>query len=136
MIGEYFDGLVQDGSNSIANALELLQSFTKSSIYWDAIYLFGYEHSLVSNWTVDLDIGSGFLPFHHWTLGPLFTKRTDVLPPYLGKSRSREIGWHNDRSDAAEVPTKFRSDWKSLNPNLAGSRFHEIMREEVGPLCE
>ena len=24
--------------------------------------------------------------------GPLFTKRQDVLPPNLGKSRSREIG--------------------------------------------
>ena len=30
---EYIDGLVQDRSNSIANALELLQSCTKSSIY-------------------------------------------------------------------------------------------------------
>ena len=28
----YFDGLVQDCSNSIANALELLQSCTKPSI--------------------------------------------------------------------------------------------------------
>ena len=27
------DGLVQDCSNSIANALELLQSYTKPSIY-------------------------------------------------------------------------------------------------------
>ena len=30
---KYIDGLVQDCSNSIANALELLQSCTKSSIY-------------------------------------------------------------------------------------------------------
>ena len=29
----YIDGLVQDCSNSIANALELLQSCTKLSIY-------------------------------------------------------------------------------------------------------
>ena len=29
----YVDGLVQDCSNSIANALELLQSCTKSSMY-------------------------------------------------------------------------------------------------------
>ena len=28
----HFDGLVQDCSKSIANALELLQSYTKSSI--------------------------------------------------------------------------------------------------------
>ena len=31
--GDYIDGLVQDCSNSIANALELLQSCTKPSIY-------------------------------------------------------------------------------------------------------
>ena len=29
---QYFDGLVQDCSNSIANALESLQSYTKGSI--------------------------------------------------------------------------------------------------------
>ena len=38
------------------------------------------------------------------------------------KSRIRKIG-----SAAAEVPAKFQSDWKSLNPNLA-SRLHEILR--------
>ena len=32
MLNEYLDGLVQDCSNSIANALELLQSCTKPSI--------------------------------------------------------------------------------------------------------
>ena len=31
----YIDGLVQDCSNSIANALELLQSCTKPSIWWN-----------------------------------------------------------------------------------------------------
>ena len=31
-------------------------------------------------------------------------------------------------SVAAEVPVKFQSDWKSLNPNLAASRLHEILR--------
>ena len=36
----YFDGLVQDCSNSIANALELLQSCTKPSI---------------SSWLVDVE---------------------------------------------------------------------------------
>ena len=30
----YFDGLVQDCSNSIANALDLLQSCIKPSIYF------------------------------------------------------------------------------------------------------
>ena len=33
MINFYIDGLVQDCINSIANALELLQSSTKPSIY-------------------------------------------------------------------------------------------------------
>ena len=31
-------------------------------------------------------------------------------------------------SAAAEVPVKFQSNWKSLNPNLAASRLHEILR--------
>ena len=60
------------------------------------------------------------------------------LTPNLVKSRSREIGFYNDRnvmqfdrqlgSAAAEVPVKFQSDWKSLNPNLAASRLREILR--------
>ena len=36
MIMKRIDGLVQDYSNSIANALELLQSCTKPSIWWIA----------------------------------------------------------------------------------------------------
>ena len=79
------------------------------------------------------------LTFHNLVLpGPLFTKRYDVLPPNLVKSRSREIGCCNGRialkfdkylgSVAADVPVKFQSNWKSLNPNLAASRLHEILR--------
>ena len=30
-------------------------------------------------------------------------------------------------SAAAEMPVKFQSDWKSLNPNLATSSLHEIL---------
>ena len=62
----------------------------------------------------------------------------DVLPQNLVKSRSREIVCINDRfalqfyrhlgSVAAEVPVKFQSNWKSLNPNLATSRLHEILQ--------
>ena len=58
--------------------------------------------------------------------------------PNLVKSRSREIGCCNGRialkfdrhlgSSAAEVPVIFQSDWKSLKPNLAASRLHEILR--------
>ena len=61
--------------------------------------------------------------------GPLFTKRTDVLPTNLVKPRSREIECYNHRialkidrhlgSAAAEVPVLLESDWKSLNPILA-----------------
>ena len=64
--------------------------------------------------------------------GPLFTKRTNVLPQDLAKSRSREIGCYHDRiflkfdrhlgSTAAEVPVKIQSDWGSLNPDLAALR--------------
>ena len=70
--------------------------------------------------------------------GPLFTKRTDVLPQVLAKSRKSEIKCYNYRialkfdrhlgSAAAEVPVKFQSDWKNLNPNLAASRLREILR--------
>ena len=77
---------------------------------------------------------------------PLFTKRTDVLRQDLMKSPSREIGCYNDRialkfdmhlgSAAAEVPVKLHSDWKSLIPNLAASRLHEVLREDVHPLSE
>ena len=70
--------------------------------------------------------------------GALFTKRQDVLPPNLVKSRSHKIGCYDDcialkydrclGSAAAEMPVKFESDWKSLNPNLVASRLHEILR--------
>ena len=68
----------------------------------------------------------------------LFTKRKDVLPPNLVKSRRREIRCQNDRialtfdrhlgNGAAEVLVKFQSDWKILNENLAASRLHKIVR--------
>ena len=35
----YIDDLVQDRSNSTANALELLQSFTKPSIYYSNLLI-------------------------------------------------------------------------------------------------
>ena len=88
-------------------------------------------------------ISGAILIFHNSPLfyaemhpGALFTMGQDVLPPNLVKSRSREIGCNNDRivlkfdrdlgSVAAMVLVKVQSDWKSLNPNLAGSRLHEI----------
>ena len=57
-----------------------------------------------------------------------------IHSPNLVKSRSREIGFYNDRimivslwnltgNSAADVPVKFQSDWKRLNPNI-----YEIVR--------
>ena len=77
--------------------------------------------------------------FYHTTSGPLFTDRRDVL---TAKSRedSKQRDWiYNDwsaltfdrllDSAAAEVPVKFQNNWKSLKPNLAAPRFHEILRD-------
>ena len=47
--------LVQDWSNSIANALELLQSFTKPSMYF-----YSFEWCNISDWNVP-NIAMGFL---------------------------------------------------------------------------
>ena len=66
----------------------------------------------------------------------LFTNWTDVLPQDLVKSPSWEIGsydyhialifgWHLS-SAVADVPVKFKTNWKSLKPNLATSSLHEI----------
>ena len=70
--------------------------------------------------------------------GPLFTEQWDVLLPNLMKSQSREIGCYNahialkfDRhldSAAFGVSVKFLGNWKSLNLNLAASRFYKILR--------
>ena len=59
-----------------------------------------------------------------------------------GKTSYRQISWSLEAArldvamvvslwvtcSAAEWPAKFQSDWKSLNPNLAASRLHEILR--------
>ena len=69
---------------------------------------------------------------------PLFTKRVDILPQDLVKTRSRAIGSYNHRiamkfdrrldSAAAETPVEFQGDRKSLSLNHAASRLHEILR--------
>ena len=73
----------------------------------------------------------------YWQQG-LYWLGTDLLPQDLVESRSREIGYYNNGtalklgrhldSAAVEVPVKSQSDWKSLNPNLAASRLHDILR--------
>ena len=60
-----------------------------------------------------------------------------------GKTSYRQISWSLEAASlcvimivsrwnltgiSAEVPVKFQSNWKSLNPNLATSRLHEIWR--------
>ena len=86
-------------------------------------------------------------PNIHWAIPePLSTKRMDVLPQDLVKSRSREIECYNERvalkfdrllgSTAAEVPVKFQSDWKCLTQNLVASRLHDILWEDVLPLSK
>ena len=66
-------------------------------------------------------------------LGPLFTKRQDVLPQDLVKPWSREIKCYNDRIALkfdrylGSSAVKFQSDLKNLNPNPVASRLHEIL---------
>ena len=69
--------------------------------------------------------------------GPCCTKRRDVLPQYLVKTRSREIIVYIfsiafqtfDRhlgSCAAEMAVKFQSDTNIITPNRAAARLHKI----------
>ena len=66
------------------------------------------------------------------------TKRTDVLPQDLVKSRNREIWCYYDR-----IALKFdisaallEGVWKRLNTNPAYSRLHEILQYDVLSLHE
>ena len=64
------------------------------------------------------------------TPGPLFSKRTDVLPQDIVKSRSREIGCYNDRIALkfdSHLGSAAQSDWKSVNANLASSSLLDIL---------
>ena len=75
---------------------------------------------------------------HVYTTESLFTKGTDVFPQDIVKSRSREIRVYtfpialkferHPGSIAAEMPVKFESDMVNIDPNLAASRLHEILR--------
>ena len=90
------DGSLQGNSNLVTNEINSLlmiaMGFIKQKLYFRVI----------------------FIP------GPLFTKRLDVLPSNLVKSRSREIRCYNERSAlkfdrhlgsaAADVPVKFQND--------------------------
>ena len=68
--------------------------------------------------------------------GPLFTKRTDLLPQDLVKSRSREM-WvytftialkvERHIGNAVEMSVKFQSDTIIVTSNLVASRRHEIV---------
>ena len=63
----YLDGFVQDCSNSIANALELLQSYTKPSIYLYGLKLF-FSESLTFPKILSTFISTGsWIPFSRKT---------------------------------------------------------------------
>ena len=78
-----------------------------------------------------MDIGKPYF-------GPLFTKRIDVLPRDLVKTRGRDIRIYTfsmtvklDKppgSSAADMPVTFQSDTVIITSNLSASRLHEIWR--------
>ena len=65
--------------------------------------------------------------------GPLFTKRTEVLPIYF-VSKPRDSGLDRSEiyrhlgSSAVEMPVKFQSDTVIVTSYLVASRLHEIWR--------
>ena len=65
---------------------------------------------------------SGKTSYHQisWSLE---AARLDVAMVVSLRKFDRHLG-----SIAAEEPVKFKSDWKSLNQNLAASKLHEILR--------
>ena len=97
--------------------------------------------NIIQSLPLDPPYGASFLDFS--CLSKLLSeflasKRQNVLPQNLVMSRSREIGCNDDRialkldrhlgGAVAEVPVKFQVDSKSLNPNLAAWRLHEVLR--------
>ena len=114
---------MQERRNSIANALELRLNTAKQSTGRQWVKFIGLDH---------------IIRISHNPSGPLFTKRTDVLPEDLAKSRTREIRVETfpitlkfDRhlgSGAAEMAVKFQSDTIIITPNLAASWLREIWR--------
>ena len=70
--------------------------------------------------------------------GPLFTKRTDVLPQDLVKSLSHEIRVKtfsiatkfdgHFSSSASEIPVKFQSDTIISTSDIAASSLHELLQ--------
>ena len=85
---------------------------------------------------------------------PNTSSHTQGLYSLSGRTSYRKISWslevarldYNDSialkfdrhlsSAAADVPVKYQSDWKSLNPNLSVSSLREILRWDVRPLSE
>ena len=103
--------------------------FTFTTSRWDESPNRPEVVRIVSCLGVTLGTTLGLIESGTFTPGTLFTKRTDVLPWDLVKSRSREIGCHIDSvalkfanhlgSSAAEVSVKFWSYWKSLSPRVS-----------------
>ena len=81
----YIDGLAQDCSNSIANALELMQSCTKPSI-WFVVNLVKYI--LLYNFTIHPDSLMYVLEFVHRTAMVSFICSHNIMQSCCGNSTS------------------------------------------------
>ena len=76
--------------------------------------------------------------------GLLFTKRMDILPPSLVKSRSRSIEHYNNRialqydrhlgNIASYVPVKFQMNWSGFNPSRAPFHSRLTKYERMGQI--
>ena len=106
------------------------KNFREIWINWQIEIIFIYENTLENVWKMSFCLGL----WYAYSPRPLFTKRMDVLLQDLMNSQSHKIGCYNHRtslkfdrhlgSNAAEVPVKFQSGWKSLNLNLAASTLY------------
>ena len=106
------------------------QQLIFSELTWDQVS----QHwvSKVRCWPRNYHLHVYWVPQSFPTSGPLFTKRTDVLPQDLVKSRSLEI-WVQTFPITLKFErlVKFQSDMIITTFSLAASRLHEIWRKEV-----
>ena len=92
----HIDGLVQDCSNSTANALELLQSCTKPSIWWNRSLNALLHYKLVTpkpcknhhHKTIDFLIYNSQMKLLYLAYSKIYTNKTNAKKIYHGISRS------------------------------------------------
>ena len=129
----------------------LVEEITKRRWIWKtSVYLPSLSQSCEAIWNLAYHLESFSIMTHAWKYSPtvwiskhLFTKRADVLPQHLMKSRSREIrvqafpiALKFDRhlgSRATEVPTKFQSNTIIVTTHLAASRLNEFWVNRLIP---